>query len=108
VIAEERIDALIGRLYDAALAACQWQGVVDGFADLFCGSAVLFSQDMLRSGATIGAVSGLDPDAMHSYEAHYSCKKPWLSRIERAPPGSVVTLGSLIDEPSYLRSEYYN
>jgi hypothetical protein len=34
VLDESRLERLTGRIYDAALDASQWQGVIDGFAAL--------------------------------------------------------------------------
>jgi DNA-binding CsgD family transcriptional regulator/GAF domain-containing protein len=104
---DERIEGLIGRLYDAAAGLEDWRDVLASIADLFGGSA-----------AVIGVVgphcpgravqAGVDPALMARYLERHAGRNELAARSASLPVGSVVTDGSLMRKDEFLRTAFYD
>jgi len=106
-IAEDRLLALIGRIYGAALQPEAWAEFVDDLADLYAGTAAISSQGTRGVGARIHASSGLDPAFGRTYEEYYSQVRPWAGTVGAAAPGQVFIPQWLVGA-EYECCEYYN
>lgn len=104
---DERIEGLIGRLYDAAAGLEDWRDVLASIADLLGGSA-----------AVIGVVgphcpgravqAGVDPALMARYLERHAGRNELAARSASLPVGSVVTDGSLMRKDEFLRTAFYD
>lgn len=107
-IAEDRLLALIGRIYEAALQPQSWADFVDDLANLYAGTAAISSQGAYGVGACIHASSGLDPAFGRTYEEYYSRVRPWAGTVGTATPGQVFIPRWLVGDAKYECCEYYN
>jgi hypothetical protein len=74
---EERREALVGLMYDAALDASLWSAVLEGIADLTDSAAALihgYSVD--RKICTFHDLGRIDPDCKRRHEL-YHVANPW-------------------------------
>jgi DNA-binding CsgD family transcriptional regulator/GAF domain-containing protein len=104
---EERREALVGRIYDAALDRSLWSGVLEGIADLTSSAAALMhGYSVTRNLYTFHELGRIDPDCKRRHEL-YHIANPWM-RSSRFPAGHVVRSDDLIPLAQLKRTAFYD
>src|SRR5918997_2853490 len=104
---DERIEGLIGRLYDAAAGLEDWRDVLASIADLLGGSAAVIGVVGPRCPGRIVQV-GVDPACVARYLERHAGRNELATRSASLPVGSVVTDGSLMRKDEFLRTAFYD
>lgn len=108
-LSNEVISSLIEVVYRAGLGATPWDDVVDRIAGLFDGAAVSLQGHDFASKKHLGVMtSGLDPDAVASFRAHYATVNPWAPGMARWPVGPVMVSDAILRREDLQRTEFFN
>ncbi len=99
-------DALIARIYDAAVEAETWEGVIAEIRDaLRCRSFALFFQ---KDGvAHFNAAASLDRAVERAFEERYAAINPWARGFLTKPVGEVVLGQDILSVAALERTEFY-
>jgi DNA-binding CsgD family transcriptional regulator len=99
---------LIGKIYDAALAAEQWPAVLDSICGfLNAKTAALWSYDVFDRTPPWQLQVGYDPYWMQVYTEKYLALNPYMDDVVRLAPGEVATSSGRKDYPELFKSEFY-
>ena len=93
---------LQGLIYDAALDAGRWVGVLDSLRDAFDAvSSVLVLTDPLRRDVNLAVASGVmaDPRLQDEYQRRWADRDPALAHFARTPAGAITTTSRLWSDP---------
>ena len=103
----ESYEALVAGVYDAAVDASLWDGVVETIrVQLECSTFALFFQD--GANAFFSAAASLDPDAVAAFETHYAAINPWAPAFLAKRAGEIVVGNEILDPAELRRTEFYN
>jgi len=112
MVSAERLSALIGLIYDAALDARRWPTFLDAFADAVGGTATqLLYHDLRQNRGGISMAIRLDPEARRKYDEHFGAIDPWITAGRRSGalvPGSVCIGEELVPRNEFAKTEYYS
>ena len=105
----KQLDALVQRLYDAALDARLWQGIAADIAGVFDSSSTV-----LKAQAADGRVRLMDTTdnllvapAEQAWADHWHANDVWVQRSVAFGMSRVVTNADLIDDREFERSDFY-
>ena len=102
------LSSLIDLIYQAGLQTELWPEVLTRLVARFGGTATLFIQDRDRSSAGFLGFVNMDPKFMRDYAEYFAALNPARHEVLTAPEGTIIDIAALMDEPTYLRSEFYN
>lgn len=103
----ERLQALIGLVYDAALDPARWSEVMTQLAQVYEGRAVLFAEDARTPGASVFGAGLFEDDYLQSYQEHYTATNIWTPLIEPLATGRTFD-ARIVPADEFERSEWYN
>src|SRR3712207_4033181 len=103
----EPLDALIGRLYDAAAGLGCWHDALSGLARLLGGTAAVLGVVGPRCAGRVVQV-GVDPACMARYVERHAGRNELAARSASLPVGSVVTDEDLMPKPEFLRTAFHD
>lgn len=103
----DRLQSLIGQVYDAAIDPAQWQTFLANL-DVTHGGAFLYEDEPPDRGVRIFAGANIPLEWKEPYETYYSKIKPWGEQLVRVRAGEVVRTSAWIDDASLRKTEYYN
>src|SRR5208282_2153361 len=112
--ADDQVDGLVNRIYDAAVDAHLWPAFLDDFASTVRGSStVILFYDGSPANAKVSAVAvRADPHYIREYRDHYDAINPWLkswkTRLNQAGPASIGTSEERVELASLYKTEFYN
>lgn len=105
----ERLSALIGAIYDAALDSRLWPDVQSRLGEAVASSqSILFMNDLAANLAAVKLHPNWDPAAIADYERYYASTDPLTLDALQHPVGSVRSDVLLPDYDRYRRSAIYN
>ncbi len=103
----EIYEGLVPEVYDAAVDASLWDGVVEKMrVALRCSTFALFFQD--GANAFFSAAASLDPAGIAAFETHYAAINPWAPAFLAKPAGEIVVGNEILDPAELRRTEFYN
>ena len=109
---EKDVISLVGAFYESAVSPERWKNFLSLAArQTACDNAILTLHDDRLVNWTLQESSGLPPEALRDYNAHYGAINPTIGPLFRAArqTGSWHGLSrSLVPEEEYKRSEYFN
>lgn len=106
---EKTVNALIDRIYEAALDQSRWQDVVDGLSEIIPGNHVGLQGVDIAANVSIGALGGRFSDEMVSnYLDYYHAINPWTPAMASAPLGRAASAEALCERGRLIDSEFYN
>ncbi|WP_225767554.1 helix-turn-helix transcriptional regulator [Inquilinus sp. Marseille-Q2685] len=104
---EQQFLDLIGQIYDAATGDEDWTRILGGLSQMLGGHAAVLQRPHAPGQAVQTLVSGIDPDYVGLYGAHYHRLLPIRSWLPRMPGGSVFADRMLVADRDYVRTEFY-
>lgn len=103
------IDALIDRIYAAALDPALWGDFLELLRHTAPGAkTVLFFHDEQVKCFTPLSTSGFDPGMLQSYGSHYAAMNPWMPEAEKRLPGDVFAAEALVESRELRKTEFYH
>jgi GAF domain-containing protein len=113
VLSQEKLLALIGRIYDAAADPSLWPAFLQDLAVATdANPTALIYHDMSALRASFAVSANLHPECQRRYIDHYSAFDPfreaWLARFDRAAPEAIQTGEQLVGPELLKRTEWYN
>ncbi len=103
---ETQFEALIGRIYDAAIDETNWSGAIVGVAEA-TGSIQCALQVYDARGFGIGLAPLMDPDFLDAYRKSWRPDCPVRRASLRKPQGVVYGFDDVIDRSDFKRSAIY-
>jgi DNA-binding CsgD family transcriptional regulator len=104
----ERVSLLIADIYDAALDAGLWPGVVEGIAHYVPGAFVnLFSQDATRKTAQAFYTYGIDQDQLELYFQKYIHINPMFPAMLFFEVGRILTENDIMPKAEFNETRFY-
>ena len=104
----ERLSALIGDIYDAALDPTLWVGVLDGAARFVGGPAAsLYSKDIVHKTGNVAYQFGLDPRFTQLYVEKYIKFEPTAIGYFMAPVGEPVSTSDVMSYDDFIETRFY-
>ncbi len=104
---DPKLDALIERLYDAAVGAADWHEALGSLADIFNGAAAALGIVGPRTPGRVVQV-GVDPACEARYLERHAGRNELAARSAALPVGTVVTDRDLMPRSEFLRTAFYN
>ena len=105
---DDDLSSLIDLIYQAGLQTELWPAVLTGLVARFGGTATLFIQDSDRNSAGFLGFVNMDPKFMRDYQEYFAALNPARGEWPTVREGTIIDIAALMDEPTYLRSEFYN
>jgi DNA-binding CsgD family transcriptional regulator/PAS domain-containing protein len=107
---ENQVDALIGRVYDAALDEKLWRELAPEIAAAFDSpSAVLQIRDVQHGDPKfLTLTENLTPSAIERYNSHYWKCDVWVQGAQAVGLSKVITTSDFVRDSELDRTEYYN
>jgi DNA-binding CsgD family transcriptional regulator/PAS domain-containing protein len=100
---------VIGGIYEAALEPARWPEALGRMAGhLEATSAAAFVVDLSASAVGFMAVSGVDPQVLAEYGAHYARIDPWNAFLSARPAGRTIVSQAVMDDATFARTEFCN
>ena len=106
VTADDRLDVLIARLYDAAVGACSWDAVLRDLTDAFGAALAAFGIVGPHAPGRI-LHTGIDPALVERYLLRHAGRNELALRTAHLPAGTVVTDTSLMPKAEFRRTAFY-
>jgi len=112
--ADDRVQGLVNRIYDAAADASLWPHFLRNFADTVKGTttALLFYQGSSIRAAKIDVSIRFDPVHAAAYEQHFCRVNPWLKewkkRFNCAGPKTIALSDASVPLDLLKHTEFYN
>jgi len=104
----ERLSALIGDIYDAALDSSLWVGVLEQTARFVGGSAAsLYSRDIVRKTGNVAYQVGIDPQYEQLYLDKYIKLDPTAMGYFLADVEEPVSAGLVMSYDEFLETRFY-
>src|SRR5262245_52319263 len=104
-----RADHAIGAIYEAALDPAGWAPALAAMAQQFnATSAVAVGIDLADNRIGFGALHNVDPACLADYARYYAAVDVWNDVLLRLPARRPYFSHSLVDEWTFIRSEFYN
>ncbi|MFI5399454.1 MAG: helix-turn-helix transcriptional regulator [SAR324 cluster bacterium] len=108
MISDSRLMAVVGRIYDAALAPELWPAVLKEAAELVQAPAgVLAYQDLERAELGWVQTNGRDRSCWKSYNEYYGAISPYVGMMKQWRERSYATQ-EVMPDADLVRTEYYN
>ncbi|WP_431271286.1 helix-turn-helix transcriptional regulator [Dankookia sp. P2] len=104
--AQDRLDLLTDRFYDAAVGVCGWDAALRDLTEAFGAAFAAFGIVGLRSPGRI-LHTGIDPILVERYLLRHAGRNELAQRTEHLPTGSVITDASLMPKPEFRRTGFY-
>jgi len=112
MLPQDRLLALVGRIYDAAADSCLWSAVLEDVASVLDGTLVgLMHYDLPSPRAHWEVYIGFDPEYARQYAEYYSSINPWIVRAARLNAEgveSITTSEQLLAVSEFKQTEFYN
>ena len=112
VLSQEKLLALIGRIYDAAADERLWPAFLEEFATVADGNVGIVYYDWLERRARTAIFARFDPEQVRGYVEHYCKLNPWLKafqvQVNCDGPASIRTGEQMLDPRELKRTEFYN
>jgi DNA-binding CsgD family transcriptional regulator/PAS domain-containing protein len=104
----ETFSKVVESVYDCALDTDVWQTTIGMIANL-CRSHYGFLGviDLETGRYELTFHVGYDKRYQRLYEERYGTMNPYLGRLQLLPVGTVATRSMLVDEPEFVRSQFY-
>jgi hypothetical protein len=104
----DEFSALVGHIYDAAVAPAEWPGVLERIRkSLNAQTAALWSYDIFDRTPPWQLEIGYDPHWMKLYTEKYLALNPYMDQITLMSPGDVLATSGLPDYPGLFNTEFY-
>lgn len=104
---DERFDALIASIYEAALLPERWDAAFAAMKDTLGFDTWSF----MLHGPNVSAVSSggelIDEDSNHRYETYFGAIDPGVQHVMRSSPGKLIANHHVFDERFVSQNEYY-
>jgi DNA-binding CsgD family transcriptional regulator len=109
-VSVEDVDALVGRVYDAALQPILWHDVLTRLGDLLGGAALVASALHKTEGIKLAVATRQDPAAFKIVTSVYSgaATNPLVAAMPRLPLASPVALPQVMDPAAYRAHGLFN
>lgn len=105
----ETDDHLIDLIYASLLGEMSWQQFLDDLGKtLPDGKSMMFFHDAYKSKGTFTLSSGLDEQAVLSYNQHYSRVNPWMRKAAVRTVGVGVIADEMLPHRQLERTEFYS
>ena len=102
------LEALVGRIYDAAVEPELWTEAIADVADAVgCRSGLFYEHDLVTHRSRPLGTHRLDTDLIKDYEAYYGALDPWNARAMAWPVGVTTPTYALTSDVELRRSEFY-
>lgn len=101
---------LVSRLFAAALDPAEWQGVVEGFADVLDGAKVHLAAMDVHRGFDLGLLHTRHDDVyIDAYKAHLATVNPYpVPALQKAGPANPTEWNAIIPFEEVRHTEFYN
>ena len=106
VAADDRLDVLIDRFYDAAVGGCGWDAVLRDLTQAFGAAFAAFSVVGPHAPGRI-LHTGIDPVLVERYLLRHAGRNEIAQRTEHLPAGTVVTDPGLMPKAEFRRTGFY-
>jgi DNA-binding CsgD family transcriptional regulator len=104
----EEFSALVGHIYDAAVAPAEWPRVLERIRkSLNAQTAALWSYDIFDRTPPWQLEIGYDPHWMKLYTEKYLALNPYMDQVTLMSPGDVLATSGLPDYPELFNTEFY-
>jgi DNA-binding CsgD family transcriptional regulator len=104
-----RAEHAINAIYEAALDPAGWALALSAVAwQIGADTAVAVAVDLTDSRISFGALHNVDPACLSDYARHYASVDIWNEALLRLPARRPYFSHSLIDEWTFIHSEFYN
>ena len=104
-----RVENAIGSVYEAALDSAGWASALFAIAkQVEASSATAIAMNLADSSVSFGALHNIEPARLGEYAQHYMSVDVWNAALVRLPPRRAYFAHLLIDESTFVRSEFYN
>jgi len=109
-VSVEDVDALVGRIYDAALQPTLWHDVLTRLGDLLGGAALVASALHKTEGIKLAVATRQDPAAFKIVTSIYSgaATNPLVAAMPKLPIASPVALPKVMDRAAYQAHGLFN
>jgi len=105
----DRVDAVIGQIYDAAGAADQWPVVIKSLCELVeAKSGVIWFKELASDRVPLFLTYNQDPRAPSLYAQYFHRHDVWFNAAADKPVGYVTNGEDLISWQDLTRTEFYN
>jgi DNA-binding CsgD family transcriptional regulator len=104
--ADDRLDVLIDRFYDAAVGVCGWDAVLRDLTRAFDAAFAAFGIVGPQSPGRI-LHTGIDPVLVERYLLRHAGRNELARRTEHLPVGSVITDAGLLPKAEFRRTGFY-
>jgi DNA-binding CsgD family transcriptional regulator len=104
---EDAFDAVVSRIYDAAVELVSWDEALVAVATLLQSSQCAL-QAYHAQGSGIGSAPLMDPEFLAAYRAHWRGVCPVRAASVRQPSGRVYDFDALVDRDAFRRTEIYH
>lgn len=104
---EEAFDAVVSRIYDAAVEVVSWDEALVAVARLLRSSQCAL-QAYNAHGFGIGSAPLMDPDYLAAYRTHWRDVCPVREASVRQAPGRIYDFDALVDRDAFRRTEIYH
>ncbi len=108
IVRLDEFSALVGHIYDAALAPGEWPAVLTRICKLLnAQTAVLQSYDVYDRTPPWELSVGYDPAWIEVYADKYYAMNPYMDDVARMSSGEVVITSGRPDYPELFKTEFY-
>lgn len=105
---DERLNSIIGMLYDAAIGECSWPEAIESCIRFVGGSSgALFSKDALNSSGNIYHEFGTDPYWVKMYFSQYVASDPTTTVQYFADIGQAISISDIMPYDDFLQTSFY-
>ena len=104
-----RVESAIGCVYEAALDSAGWASALFAIAkQVEARTATAIAMNLADNSINFGALHNIEPARLGEYAQHYMGVDVWNAALVRLPPRRAYFSHLLVDESSFMRSEFYN
>jgi hypothetical protein len=108
-LTDERVAALIGKIYDAAGDAEQWPGAIKGLCEIVeAQSGVIWIKDLTSQSVPLCLTFNQDPRTPSLYGQYYHLHDVWFSACAHMPVGGTFNGEERVAWGDLTRTEFYN
>lgn len=104
-----RVESAIGSVYEAALDSAGWASALFAIAkQVDASTATAIAMNLSDNSISFGALHNIEPARLGEYARHYMGVDVWNAALVRLPPRRAYFGHLLVDESTFVRSEFYN